>query len=57
MISISQETGNSTGLELRNPLIKKHDARFEVFTAIKIQVAFFWVVAPCSEIENKRFTP
>jgi hypothetical protein len=26
-------------------------ARHEVFTAVKIQVQFFWVVTPCSVVE------
>jgi len=26
------------------------DAKFEVFTAMKIEVAVLWVVAPCSDV-------
>jgi hypothetical protein len=26
------------------------DERFEVFTAMKIQVQFFWVVTPCGVV-------
>jgi hypothetical protein len=35
---------------------KLNYARFEVFTAMKIQVMFFWIVMPCSGmVEYKRF--
>jgi hypothetical protein len=30
-------------------------ARFEVFTAMKIQVVVFWVVSPCNVVGYQRF--
>jgi len=28
------------------------DGRFEVFTAVKVQVAVFWIVIPCSDVSE-----
>jgi hypothetical protein len=35
-------------VDVINPFNNTQDTRFEVFTAVKIQVEVFWVVTRCS---------
>jgi hypothetical protein len=45
--SINQPTGQFAVI---SQIIKFPDARFEVFTAVKVELVVFWLLAPCGMV-------